>query len=101
MISIEGERQTTYDYYKNKKSKTSFLFNIPEVKHQHWVSFIEEHHNLGLPSVIWLVVGDAVEVEALVDEGLLVLEVLVTTGVAEEAVVVWMALWDDEWWDWT
>ena len=27
---------------------------------------------------------------------LLVLEVLVTTGVAEEAVVVWMALWDDE-----
>ena len=101
MISIEGERQTTYEYYKNKQSKSSFLFNIPEVKHQHWVYFIEEQHNLGLPSVIWLVVGDTVEVEAQVDEGLLVMEVLVTTGLAEEVVVVWMALWDDEWWDWT
>ena len=77
---------------------TSFYFfylNIPEVKHQHCVSVIEEHHNLGLPSVIWLVVGKVVEVGGLVDKGLLVLEVLVTTGVAEEAVVVWMALWDD------
>ena len=36
------------------------------------------------------------DVGTLVDEGLLVLEVLVTTEVAEEAVVVWMALWDDE-----
>ena len=78
-------------------SKTSFLFNLPEVKHQYWVSFIEEQHNLGLPSVIWLVVGDTVEVEALVDEELLVLEVLVTTGVAEEAMVVS----GDEWLDWT
>ena len=43
-----------------------------------------------------MLVREAVDVGALVDEELLVLEVLVTTGVAEEAVVVWMALWDDE-----
>ena len=93
MISIEGEKQTTNDHYKNKKSKTSIIvfFNIPEVKHQHCVFVIEEHHNLGLPSVIWLVDEEAMDVGALVDEGLLVLEVLVTTGV----------VWDDEWWDWT
>ena len=39
---------------------------------------------------------EALDVGGLVDEVVLVLELLITTGVAEEAVVVWMALWDDE-----
>ena len=43
-----------------------------------------------------MVVGEAVDVGGLVDEELLVLEGLVTTGVVKEAVLVWMALWDDE-----